>query len=152
MIEGVTPEKPNSAPVKVNVELEDTKMSISHLLTKGYAQGLVKDGIITAVFRSLTTEQVHETDSAVVAMFGVQEHRAAKNSRYIKYLSKSLIKAEVDVEGKTTTWDFSELKASEKEEALKDMSSFVFNRLFALYMKFEDDVSKLLDKVDLKKS
>lgn len=151
MIEGISPKKEEEVQV-TKIEVEDTKMSVSHLLTKGYVESNVKEGIISARFKSLTTEQVHETDSMVVALYGVNEHRASKNARYIKYLAKSLVIAHLDVENEITTWDFSGLKEEAKEEALSKMSSFVFNKLFSLYMKFEGMVSELLNSVDVKKS
>jgi hypothetical protein len=144
----------NSNPTEPQqVQEEDTTMNISHLLIKGYVEDVIKEARFEVKFRSLTTEEVQKVDTLVVAMNGTEDHRAARNARYLKYLAISVqyvfIKEGAD---KTTQWDFSELDSAGKEEALKRTSTFIFNKLFALYIQFEDKVGLLIKETDPKNS
>jgi hypothetical protein len=138
--------EPVKAPKKPS---EDSRMSLSHLLLKGYVIGSVKSGKFEAVFKSLNTREVQDVDKLVILSHGVTEHRAATSARYMKYLSMSLSTLSIEMgEGEDKTfWDFSELDAAAKEEALAAMSSFVFNGVLSLYQQFEDNIIDLLKDV-----
>ena len=131
---------------------EDTQMSVSHLLLKGYVVDIIKEGIFEAKFKSLKTEDVHKVDSIVVLTYGTEEHRASRSARYMKYLAESLEYISIQDNDKPTLWDFSDLDAKAKEEALKDMSSYIFNALFNMYLQFEAKITELLVKLDPKNS
>ena len=154
-VEGInTVEDSPSEPQKPKVTLptEDTKMSVSHLLMRGYVENVVEDGAFKAKFKSLTTEEVHEADSHIILTYGTEDHRAARNARYMKYLSRSLEYVHISEKGKITDWNFESLGHEEKEGALGKMSSFIFNKIFAMYVKFENEISDLLKDLDVKNS
>jgi hypothetical protein len=132
--------------------VEDTQMSISHLLLKGFVVDIVKEGRFEAKFKSLKTDDVHRIDSMVILNYGTEEHRASRSARYMKYLAESLEYISIEEGDKPTVWDFSSLEAPAKEEALKEMSSYIFNTLFNMYLKFEGVISKMISEVDPKNS
>jgi hypothetical protein len=151
-VEGISRPK-TSNPYIGGTPAEDSSMSISHLLLRGYVEGSIVNEPFEVVFKSLTTEQIHEVDSMVVALQGGGEHRASRNARYMKYLSRSVETVCISHKDKDSTfWDFTELDEKGKEDALKKMSAFVFNKLFAMYMQFEEQVNDLIKTVEIKKS
>lgn len=150
-VEGINPRKadPHTSPAPV----EDSKISISHLLIKGYVEDTVVEEPFVVQFKSLTTEQIHAIDSLVVVLHGLGEHRASRNARYMKYLSRSIETICIHkVDSDNTFWDFSNLGVEAKEEALGKMSAFIFNKLFGMYMIFEDRVGNLIKTIEVKKS
>ena len=149
-VEGINEIKEEAAEVKL--PKEDTKMSVSHLLMRGFVEDVVEEGLFTAKFKSLTTEQVHEADSLIVLTYGTEDHRASRNARYMKYLARSLEYVHIKDGDKVTDWNFANLDYDEKEKALKKMSSFIFNKIFAMYIQFENTISELLRDLDVKNS
>tara|TARA_R110002096_G_scaffold54771_4_gene141175 strand:- start:774 stop:1247 length:474 start_codon:yes stop_codon:yes gene_type:complete len=145
------PTEPTDAPAPVR-HVEDTQMSISHLLLKGFVVDVVKEGRFEAKFKSLKTDDVHRIDSIVILHYGTEEHRASRSARYMKYLAESLEYIYIEDGDAPTVWDFSSLDATAKEEALKEMSSYIFNSLFSMYLKFEGLISDMISEVNPKNS
>ena len=71
-IDGITPRTPHNPEKPVKVDKEDTNMSISHLLLKGFVESVIKDEPFEVKFKSLTTEEQHASDVIVTRNYGAQ--------------------------------------------------------------------------------
>ena len=131
---------------------EDSRMSISHLLLYGYVIDTVEDGIFSAKFRSLRVDEINDINIEIVHKFGQAEGRVSSDERHKKIIARSIGHLSVsDQSGKKLyDKDFGDLEISLRERELDKLSSLVYNKVFSMYLKFEENVSNLISRTDIK--
>ena len=152
MIEGVERKDSYSDTHKTTAAKENTRMSLSHLLLHGYVIDEVVDGNFRAKFRSLRVEEVQQVNRDVIHVNGPQETRASTDMRNNKIISKSLMNLSVKDEAGVDLFnkDFMEMTPESVEDELRKVSAMIYNKVFAMYMLFEDRVSKLIRSTEAK--